>query len=102
MNGIYRFGPFQADLPNRQLSQEGRLIPLTPKVFQTLEVLLRNRDRVIPKHELLSAIWPESHVEESNLTQNISVLRKALGERNALPIKLRFGNLRDSRKSIQR
>ena len=68
------------DLAERQLTRDRRPIPLTPKVFQTLEILLRNRDRIVSKQELLSTIWPESHVEESNLTQNISVLRKALGE----------------------
>src|ERR1700733_6748268 len=80
MNQILKFGPFEVDLAVRQLTQSGQPVPLTPKVFQTLEILVRNRDRVVSKRELLTTIWPECHVEEANLTQNISVLRKALGE----------------------
>ena len=83
MNEILKFGLFEVDFTSRQLSHEGRPVPLTPKVFQTLEILLRNRDRIVSKRELLATIWPECHVEESNLTQNISVLRKALGETNS-------------------
>jgi len=80
MKQIYKFGPFDVDLAEHHLRQDGQRIPLTPKVFHTLEILLRHRDRIVPKQELLSTIWPECHVEEANLTQNISVLRKALGE----------------------
>lgn len=83
MDKNYNFGPFHVDLATRQLAGEGRPIPLTPKVFQTLEILLRNRDRIVSKKELLNTIWPQSHVEEANLTQNISVLRRALGEANS-------------------
>jgi Tol biopolymer transport system component/DNA-binding winged helix-turn-helix (wHTH) protein len=80
MNEIYKFGPFRVDFALRQLSHREQPVSLTPKVFQTLEILLRNRDRIVSKRELLATIWPESYVEEANLTQNVSVLRKALGE----------------------
>jgi len=83
MDKNYSFGPFHVDLATRQLADDGRPIPLTPKVFRTLEILLRNRDRIVSKGEFLSTIWPQSHVEEANLTQNISVVRRALGETNS-------------------
>jgi DNA-binding winged helix-turn-helix (wHTH) protein/TolB-like protein/Tfp pilus assembly protein PilF len=77
---FYDFGPFRADTVRRQLLRDGLPVPLTSKVFDTLEVLIRNRDRVLEKEELLKAIWPNSFVEEANLTQNVSILRKALCE----------------------
>src|ERR1035441_9533704 len=80
MKQIYKFGPFRVNLAEHQFRQDGQPIPLTPKVFQTLEILLRNRERIVSKRELLSTMWPECHVEDANVTQNISVLRKALGE----------------------
>jgi serine/threonine-protein kinase len=63
--------------------RERRLIqvPLTPKVFDTLLVLLENSSHVLTKKELMQQVWPDSFVEENNLAQNISVLRKALGKR---------------------
>ena len=77
---FYDFGPFHADTVRRLLLRDGQSVPVTSKVFDTLEVLLRNRDRVLEKEELLKEIWPNSFVEESNLTQNVSTLRKALCE----------------------
>jgi len=59
---------------------DGRHIPLKPKVFETLLYLVRNAGRVIEKSELMSAIWPDTIVEENNLNKNISVLRRSLGE----------------------
>src|SRR5262245_6681362 len=79
------FGPFRLDTVRRLLlredEREGEVVPLPPKAFDTLVALINNRDRVVEKSELMEAIWPNSFVEESNLTQNISLLRKALGER---------------------
>ena len=77
---LYDFGPFRADAVRRVLLRDNIPVPLTSKAFDTLEVLLRNRDRVMEKEELLKAIWPDSFVEEANLTQNVSTLRKALCE----------------------
>ena len=77
---FYDFGPFRVDKLNHVLMRNGETLPLKPKVFDTLLVLLENRKRVIDKDELLSRLWPDTVVEESNLTQNIYLLRKALGE----------------------
>ena len=84
---FFDFGPFRADIVRRVLTRDGLPVPLTAKVFDTLEVLLRNRERVVEKEELLKTIWPDSFVEEANLTQNVSILRKALCE---LPGERRF------------
>ena len=55
-------------------------MPLTPKVFDTLLALLENSSHVLTKKELMQQVWPDSFVEENNLAQNISILRKALGQ----------------------
>jgi DNA-binding winged helix-turn-helix (wHTH) protein/pimeloyl-ACP methyl ester carboxylesterase len=77
----YQFGPFHLDPRERRLSRGGETIPLRLKVFDTLLVLVENAGRLVTKQELLDAIWPETTVEENNLNHNVSVLRKALGER---------------------
>ncbi|HEY6989554.1 MAG TPA: winged helix-turn-helix domain-containing protein [Bryobacteraceae bacterium] len=77
---LYRFGPFQLDEDARSLLRQDKPVTLTGKVFDTLTVLVRNHGRVIEKEELLSAIWPNTVVEEANLIQNVSMLRKALGD----------------------
>ena len=77
---IYEFGPFSLDPAERVLSRNGAALPLTPKVFDTLVCLVRNRGRLLAKDELLKEIWPDTFVEEVNLAVNISTLRKALGE----------------------
>ena len=78
----YAFGPFYLDTTRRTLMREGVPVPLTPKVFDTLLLLIENNDRVVEKGELMEAIWPDSYVEERNLAQNVFTLRKALGEDN--------------------
>jgi DNA-binding winged helix-turn-helix (wHTH) protein/TolB-like protein/lipopolysaccharide biosynthesis regulator YciM len=77
---IYEFGPFRLDTVKRVLLREGEPVPLTSKVFDTLLVLVQHGGQLLTKDELIETLWPDSIVEESNLTQNISVLRKALGE----------------------
>jgi DNA-binding winged helix-turn-helix (wHTH) protein/tetratricopeptide (TPR) repeat protein len=79
-NDLYEFGPFRLDAAQRLLSRDDRPILLQPKAFETLLVLVRNSDRVVMKEELLNAVWADTFVQESNLTQNIFVLRKALGD----------------------
>jgi pimeloyl-ACP methyl ester carboxylesterase/DNA-binding winged helix-turn-helix (wHTH) protein len=79
--GAYRFGPFHLDVRERRLSRGGEVIPLRLKVFDTLLVLVENAGRLVTKQDLLDAVWPETAVEENNLNHNVSVLRKALGER---------------------
>ena len=76
----YQFDGYTLDPTTRTLRHGQRLIALTPKVFKTLLALIENRDRVLTKDELLDIIWPGQFVEEANLSQNISVLRKSLGE----------------------
>ena len=76
----YSFGPFTLDVPDRRLTRDGAAVALTPKVFDTLVVLVSHRRRLVTKDELMRAVWPDSYVEESNLTQNVSVLRRVLGE----------------------
>jgi DNA-binding winged helix-turn-helix (wHTH) protein/TolB-like protein/Flp pilus assembly protein TadD len=78
----YEFGEFRLDAAKRLLTKDTDLeISLTPKVFDTLLYLVRNSGKVVEKDELMQEIWPDSIVEENNLTQNISVLRRRLGEK---------------------
>src|SRR6188768_810596 len=77
----YQFGPFHLDGRERRLSRGGDVIPLRLKVFETLRVLVENAGRLVTKQELLDTVWPETAVEENNLNHNVSVLRKALGDR---------------------
>jgi DNA-binding winged helix-turn-helix (wHTH) protein/tetratricopeptide (TPR) repeat protein len=76
----YEFGPFRADGPQQRLARDGQPIALTPKTFQLLLVLLRHGRDLVTKDELMQAVWPNTFVEETNLTRNIFALRKALGE----------------------
>jgi eukaryotic-like serine/threonine-protein kinase len=80
---LYEFGPFRLDPAQRLLLREGQPIPLQPKAFDTLLFLVRNSQKVVLKDDLLNAVWADTFVEESNLTQNIFVLRKALGDTDA-------------------
>src|SRR5215469_7084122 len=77
---MYEFGPFSLDPTERVVLRDGTPVPLTPKVFDTLVYLVRNRGRLLTKDELLKEIWPNTFVEEVNLAVNISALRKAFGE----------------------
>src|SRR5262245_16916337 len=75
---VYRFGRFCVDTREQQLTREGSAIPITPKVFDTLVTFLRNPGRLLTKDDLLQAIWPDTAVEEANLTVNVSTLRRLL------------------------
>src|SRR5882724_8300915 len=77
---IYRFGPFEIDFEQRLLLRAGNSVPLTPKAFDTLAVLVARHGKLVDKEELFRLVWPDTFVEENNLTQNISVLRKVFGE----------------------
>ena len=77
---LYEFSDFRLDALRRTLERDGLAVPLTSKALETLLVLVRNRDRVLTKDELMKALWPDSFVEEVNLAQNVSAVRKALGE----------------------
>jgi pimeloyl-ACP methyl ester carboxylesterase/DNA-binding winged helix-turn-helix (wHTH) protein len=76
---FYLFDGFRVDVNERILFKDNREVQLTPKVFDTLLVLLENSSHVMTKKELMQQVWPDSFVEENNLAQNISILRKALG-----------------------
>jgi DNA-binding winged helix-turn-helix (wHTH) protein/Tfp pilus assembly protein PilF len=77
----YEFGPFSVDAGKRLLLRNGEPVALAPKVLETLLALIESRDRVLSKDELLKQVWGDTIVEEGGLTRNISVLRKALGEK---------------------
>ena len=77
---IFRFASYTLDSDTRTLCCRDSIVSLTPKVFQTLLVLVENRSRVMSKAELFESLWPHQVVEEANLTQTISMLRKALEE----------------------
>ena len=76
----YQFGQFRLDLENRLLMHSGQVVPLTPKVFEVLVILVENSPRVVDKEELMKKVWPNTFVEEANLTQYVFTLRKALGD----------------------
>src|SRR5579872_6931071 len=80
MNHLYRFGRFSLDSRKRALSRADSAVPLTPKAFDVLLFLAQNPNRLVTKEELLQAVWGDTFVEEGNLTQYISHLRKALGD----------------------
>jgi pimeloyl-ACP methyl ester carboxylesterase/DNA-binding winged helix-turn-helix (wHTH) protein len=77
---IYEFGHFRLDEAERTLRDNQRTIQLPPKVFDTLLLLLQNSGHVLSKEKMLTEIWADSFVEENNLAQNISLLRRVLGE----------------------
>lgn len=77
---VYVFGPFRLDPLRRELTREGVPVPLTPKTLDVLLHLVRHRDRVVEKAELLREVWPDAVVEESNLSQHVFTLRKHLGD----------------------
>ncbi len=79
-SSLYEFGPFRLNPDERLLTRAGQPVQLTPKAFETLLLLVRNSGRVMGKDRLMQEIWPDSFVEETNLAQNISLLRKALGD----------------------
>ena len=79
-NHSYDFGRFRLKPAERVLLREGELVPLTPKVFEILVTLVEHGGQVVAKDDLMKRVWPNTFVEEGNLTQNISLLRKALGE----------------------
>ena len=77
---LYDFGGFRLDTGERALIRDGQVVPLTPKAFETLVVLLRNSGHVVEKDELLKQVWPDTFVEEGVLAVNVAAIRKALSE----------------------
>ena len=77
---FYEFGPFRLEPAEHLLRRENEVVPLTPKAFHLLLVLVERHGHLLEKEELLQLVWPDTVVEEANLASNISQLRKALGE----------------------
>ena len=77
---LYEFGPFRMDADQELLLRDGEPVPLTPKAFQILLVLVRRGGEVATKDEIMKSVWPDIFVEETNLTRNIFSIRRALGE----------------------
>jgi adenylate cyclase len=84
-NQFYEFGPFCVDANKRLLARDGSPVPLTPKVFDTLLHLVQHSGTALGKDEIMKAIWPDTLVEENNLNQNISILRRVLGDGRTEP-----------------
>jgi len=80
INRFYEFGPFSIDAEKRVLMRDGEVVHLAPKAFDTLLVLVEHHGQVLEKDELMKMLWPDSEVEEANLSLHISALRKALGD----------------------
>jgi Tol biopolymer transport system component/DNA-binding winged helix-turn-helix (wHTH) protein len=83
---LYRFGEFYLSVDDRSLRRGDENIALTPKMYELLLVLVQNPNRIVEKDFLLQAVWPDSFVEEGNITFNIRQLRKALGDNAQRPI----------------
>jgi len=81
----YTFGPFRLDVRKRRLWKNGALVPVTPKAFETLLALVNQPGTIIDKDDLLKRVWPDTFVNEETLTQNISTLRKVLGDTSDQP-----------------
>jgi len=78
--GWYEFGPFSLDGAEQVLQQDGRVVPIRPKDFELLLVLVEHSGRLLEKDELLRRVWPDNFVEEANLSQHVFSLRKVLGD----------------------
>ncbi len=81
----YQFGPFVLDTIQHILLKKGKPVALTPKTFDTLVLMVQNSGRMLSKEEMMQTLWPDSFVEESNLTQQISMIRRALRESASSP-----------------
>jgi TolB-like protein/Tfp pilus assembly protein PilF len=77
----YVFGPFRVEIATQSLARGGQALAIKPKAFELLLLLLRHRDRIMGKHELISSLWPERVVSESNLSQTVYELRRLLDDR---------------------
>jgi DNA-binding winged helix-turn-helix (wHTH) protein len=79
--GVYVFGEFHLKRAERVLERDGAPVPLAPKAMDVLIALIGNRGRLMEKDTLMREVWPDTFVEENSLAFNVSVLRKALGDR---------------------
>jgi DNA-binding winged helix-turn-helix (wHTH) protein len=79
-HGVYEFGSYRLDLARRLLLRDSKRVRLKPKPLEALVFLVENHGRLLTKEEMMQALWPETTVEENNLTQCISALRRVFGE----------------------
>lgn len=77
---FYEFGQYRLDPAERKLLRGDEIVTLTPKAFDTLVFLVRNSGHLLEKDELIRMLWPDTFVEDGSLSNNIFLLRKALGE----------------------
>src|SRR6185369_17272656 len=77
---FYDFGPYRVDANERLLRRGDQVVPLTPKAFEMLLALIEDSGRLLTKEELMKRVWPDTVVEEANLSHNIYKLREALGD----------------------
>jgi Tol biopolymer transport system component/DNA-binding winged helix-turn-helix (wHTH) protein len=77
---VYTFGPYHLSPSEQKFQREGRVIPLTPKVLAILQMLVENAGHLVTRDELIRSVWPDTFVEEGNLSRGISLLRKALSD----------------------
>jgi DNA-binding winged helix-turn-helix (wHTH) protein len=83
---VYEFGGFRLDADGRVLFRGDSVVPLAPKALETLVVLVERRSHVVTKDELMQRVWTDTYVEENNLNQAVSALRKALGQGPGGPV----------------
>ncbi|MBS1809844.1 MAG: winged helix-turn-helix domain-containing protein [Acidobacteria bacterium] len=76
----YYFGSFQLDVGARLLLRDGEVVPLTPKIFETLLLLLQSNGKIVEREQLIHTVWHDSYIEEGNISSTIYLLRKALGD----------------------
>src|ERR1051326_1167262 len=77
---VFEFGDFRLDTAERVLRRNGVVVSLTPKAVNMLELLVSREGTVVSRHELIEELWPDTYVEEANLTVTVSMLRKVLGD----------------------
>src|ERR1044071_5888370 len=82
----YSFDSFVIDVDQQIVLRDGQQVPMTPKVFETLLLLVQHQGSIVTKDTILHTLWPDVFVEESNITFNITKLRKALGDTRKPPI----------------
>src|SRR5690348_1395640 len=84
VNETYAFGEYRLELASRSLSRSGSAIPLAPKTFDVLALLVQRAGTLVSKREILAELWPDTFVEEANLSFQIATLRKVLGANASL------------------
>ena len=77
---LYEFGRFRCDPAEHLLFCDGKAVSLAPKAFEILIIFIKSNGRLLTKDEMMQKVWPDTFVEEANLTINISALRKVLGD----------------------